>query len=46
MELATKVGGYEIITKIVDDLKDENEQYRKVRDSPVVLVSMLPVSSV
>ncbi|KRX54561.1 Splicing factor 3B subunit 1 [Trichinella sp. T9] len=29
-EIANKVGAAEIITRIVDDLKDENEQYRKM----------------
>jgi len=30
VEIANKVGAAEIISKIVDDLKDENEQYRKM----------------
>lgn len=30
MEIANKVGAAEIIHRIVDDLKDENEQYRKM----------------
>lgn len=30
MELANKVGAAEIINRVVDDLKDENEQYRKM----------------
>lgn len=30
VEIASKVGGAEIIEKIVDDLKDENEPYRKM----------------
>ena len=30
VEIANKVGASTIITKIVDDLKDENEQYRKM----------------
>jgi len=30
VELANKVGSSEIINRIVDDLKDENEQYRKM----------------
>ncbi|KAI1721248.1 splicing factor 3B subunit 1 domain-containing protein [Ditylenchus destructor] len=30
VEIAQKVGSVEIITRIVDDLKDENEQYRKM----------------
>lgn len=30
MEIATKVGATEIITRVVDDLKDESEQYRKM----------------
>lgn len=30
VEIANKVGSSTIVTKIVDDLKDENEQYRKM----------------
>ena len=30
VEIATKVGGGEITAMIVDDLKDENEPYRKM----------------
>lgn len=30
VEIANKVGASEIINRIVDDLKDENEQYRKM----------------
>ena len=30
VEIANKVGGAEIMKKIVDDLKDENENYRKI----------------
>eukprot|EP00040_Diaphanoeca_grandis_P037207 m.241356 g.241356 ORF g.241356 m.241356 type:complete len:1231 (+) comp33773_c0_seq1:225-3917(+) len=30
VELANKVGAEEIISRVVDDLKDENEQYRKM----------------
>lgn len=30
VEIATKVGAAEIISRIVDDLKDEAEQYRKM----------------
>ncbi|KAI6182587.1 Splicing factor 3B subunit 1 [Aphelenchoides bicaudatus] len=30
VEIAQKVGSIEIINRIVDDLKDENEQYRKM----------------
>ena len=30
VELANKVGASEIVNRIVDDLKDENEQYRKM----------------
>ncbi|GAM18432.1 hypothetical protein SAMD00019534_016070 [Acytostelium subglobosum LB1] len=30
MEIANKVGGAEVIAKIVDDLKDESESYRKM----------------
>ncbi len=30
MEIANKVGSSEIINRVVDDLKDENEQYRKM----------------
>lgn len=31
VELANKVGAAEIISRIVEDLKDESEPYRKVR---------------
>jgi splicing factor 3B subunit 1 len=30
VEIAGKIGGAEIIKKIVDELKDENESYRKI----------------
>ena len=30
MELANKVGAAEIIGRVVEDLKDDNEQYRKM----------------
>ena len=30
VEIANKVGASEIVTRVVDDLKDENEQYRKM----------------
>lgn len=30
VEIAQKVGSVEIVSRIVDDLKDENEQYRKM----------------
>lgn len=30
VELANKVGASEIVGRVVDDLKDENEQYRKM----------------
>lgn len=30
MELANKVGAAEIISRVVEDLKDDNEQYRKM----------------
>ncbi len=30
VEIATKVGATTIITRVVDDLKDESEQYRKM----------------
>ena len=30
VEIAGKVGGAEIMKKIVDELKDENESYRKI----------------
>jgi splicing factor 3B subunit 1 len=30
VEIANKVGTSEIISRVVDDLKDENEQYRKM----------------
>ena len=30
VEIANKVGGAEIVSRVVEDLKDENEQYRKM----------------
>ena len=30
MEIANKVGAAEICSRVVDDLKDESEQYRKM----------------
>jgi splicing factor 3B subunit 1 len=30
VEIVNKVGASEIINRVVDDLKDENEQYRKM----------------
>ena len=41
VEIANRVGASEIINRLVDDLKDENEQYRKmVRQLwPVVVTS-------
>ena len=30
VEIANKVGGAEIVSRLVDDLKDDNEQYRKM----------------
>lgn len=30
VEIAQKIGGYEIIQLIVEDLKDESEMYRKM----------------
>jgi splicing factor 3B subunit 1 len=30
VELANKVGASDIVGRVVDDLKDENEQYRKM----------------
>ena len=30
MEIANKVGAAEITSRVVEDLKDENEQYRKM----------------
>lgn len=30
VEIANKVGAAEIINRVVDDLKDESEQYRKM----------------
>ena len=36
MEIANRVGASEIINRLVDDLKDENEQYRKMVSKMVV----------
>ena len=41
MELANKVGASEIINRIVDDLKDENEQYRKMVMETIEKVSII-----
>lgn len=30
MEIAGKVGAADIVSRVVDDLKDESEQYRKM----------------
>lgn len=30
VEIANKVGGAEIVSRLVNDLKDDNEQYRKM----------------
>jgi splicing factor 3B subunit 1 len=45
--LANKVGGAEIITKIVEDLKDESEPYRKmVMEAIEKVVENLGVSDI
>ena len=41
VELANKVGASEIINRIVDDLKDENEQYRKMVMETIEKVTIL-----
>jgi splicing factor 3B subunit 1 len=47
VEIACKVGGAEIIARIVDDLKDENEPYRKmVMETIEKIVSTLSVSDI
>merc|ERR1719284_1307070 len=38
VEIAKKVGSVEILNRIVDDLKDENEQYRKMVMETVQLI--------
>ena len=43
MELANKVGAAEIIGRVVEDLKDDNEQYRKMVMETIELVSPLLV---
>jgi len=43
VELANKVGASEIINRIVDDLKDENEQYRKMVMETIEKVCSLSV---
>ncbi len=30
VEISNKVGGAEIVSRIIEDLKDENEQFRKM----------------
>ena len=37
MEIANRVGASEIINRLVDDLKDENEQYRKMVSKMMVV---------
>ena len=39
VELANKVGAAEIIGRVVEDLKDDNEQYRKMVMETIELVS-------
>uniref|UniRef100_A0A915D6S8 Splicing factor 3B subunit 1 domain-containing protein n=1 Tax=Ditylenchus dipsaci TaxID=166011 RepID=A0A915D6S8_9BILA len=47
VEIAQKVGAVEIITRIVDDLKDENEQYRKmVMETIENIISLMGASEV
>ena len=40
VEIANKVGGAEIVSRLVEDLKDENEQYRKMVMDCVEKVSL------
>lgn len=47
IEIATKVGGAEILNKIVPDLKDENEPFRKmVMETIEKIVAALGVADV
>ncbi|EGG19001.1 HEAT repeat-containing protein [Cavenderia fasciculata] len=47
VELANKVGGAEIISRIVDDLKDESEAYRKmVMEAIEKIISTLGASDI
>jgi splicing factor 3B subunit 1 len=45
VEIATKVGGAEVVSRIVEDLKDSNEAYRKmVMETIDIIVQNLGVS--
>lgn len=45
VEIANKVGGAEIVSRVVEDLKDENEQFRKmVMDCLEKVRDILPVT--
>ena len=47
VEIASKVGGAEIIQRVVNDLKDENEPYRKMALETIEkIVSTLGVSDI
>ena len=47
VEVANKVGGAEILTRIVDDLKDENELFRKmVMETIEKIINQLGVSDI
>ena len=45
VEIANKVGGAEIVSRLVEDLKDENEQYRKMVMDCVEKVDIFITSS-
>jgi splicing factor 3B subunit 1 len=38
VEIASRVGGAEIIKRIVNELKDENENYRKIVMETIELI--------
>jgi len=47
VEIATKVGSAEILTRILDDIKDENELFRKmVMETIEKTVSTLGVADI
>lgn len=43
VEIANKVGAAEIVSRVVEDLKDEAEQYRKMVMDCIEKVGRLPV---
>ena len=42
MEIANKVGCAEVISRVVEDLKDESEPYRKMASAAEFLIVFFP----